>query len=141
MGDADGRSPTRVGIALVRRGDCFLVRRRPPTPGSPMPGLWEFPGGKCEPGEDPKDAAARESREETGLAVAIGRRRRRITHDYPHGLIELHYFDGVPRDPSAEPAPASGFCWVPARELPGLGFPPANGPVLIELAAEAMGSE
>jgi 8-oxo-dGTP diphosphatase len=132
----DGRSPTRVGIALVRKGRAYLVRRRPPTAGSPMPGLWEFPGGKCEPGEGPAEATARECREEAGLAVVVGRLRRIITHSYPHGLIELHYFDCILRDPEGEPAAGSGFRWMSARELPGLEFPQANGPVLDELAAE-----
>jgi mutator protein MutT len=132
----EGRQPTRVGIALIRRDETYLVRRRPPTAGSPMPGLWEFPGGKCEPGEGPSAATERECREEAGLAVAVGRLRRVITHDYPHGLIELHYFDCLLRDPGGEPAPGSGFRWMPARELPALEFPPANGPVLAELAAE-----
>jgi mutator protein MutT len=132
----NGRSPTRVGIALIRKGHDYLIRRRPPTAGSPMPGLWEFPGGKCEPGEGPAAATERECREEAGLAVAVGPLRRVITHQYPHGLIELHYFDCRLRNPGDEPAPGSGFRWMPARELPALEFPPANGPVLDELAAE-----
>ncbi|HWE36060.1 MAG TPA: NUDIX domain-containing protein [Isosphaeraceae bacterium] len=136
MEESKARSPTRVGIALVREGVAYLVRRRPPTAGSPMPGLWEFPGGKCEPGESPAAATARECREEAGLAVVVERLRRVVTHHYPHGLIELHYFDCVPCDPEDQPAPGSGFRWMPARELPALEFPPANGPVLDELAAE-----
>ena len=62
--------PIRVGIALVERGGCYLVRRRPPLPGSPMPGVWEFPGGKCEPGESPASATVRECLEEAGLTLA-----------------------------------------------------------------------
>ena len=57
---------TRVGIGLIARDGRYLIRRRPPLPGSPMPGVWEFPGGKCEPGESPEQAAARETLEETG---------------------------------------------------------------------------
>ncbi|QDV38004.1 (deoxy)nucleoside triphosphate pyrophosphohydrolase [Tautonia plasticadhaerens] len=125
---------TRVGIGLVRRDGRYLIRRRPPIPGSPMPGLWEFPGGKCEPGEPPELAARRECLEETGLVVEISRKRRLITHRYPHGLVELHYFDARPADPSSEPAPDSGFLWVPAGTLPGLTFPEANAPILAELA-------
>lgn len=125
---------TRVGIGLVCRGGLYLIRRRPPAPGSPMPGLWEFPGGKCEPGEPPDRAARRECLEETGLVVEIGRKRRLITHRYPHGLVELHYFDARPADPTSEPDPGSGFLWVPAGTLPALTFPVANAPILAELA-------
>lgn len=125
---------TRVGIGLIHRDGMYLIRRRPDLPGSPMPGVWEFPGGKCEPGETPADATLREGREETGIGLVLGPLRRVITHRYAHGLVELHYFDCTPEDPHAEPSPDSGFLWVPARMLPSLTFPEANGPVLDELA-------
>lgn len=128
--------PIRVGIALVGRGGAYLIRRRPPLPGSPMPGYWEFPGGKCDPDEPPEAATARECLEESGLAIVVGPRRRVATHEYPHGRVELHYFDCVPADPRAEPDRASGFRWVAAGELPALRFPEANGPILKELAQE-----
>ena len=123
-----------MAIALISRGGAYLIRRRPPLPGSPMPGLWEFPGGKCEPGEVPETAAARECLEETGLRVAIGRRRRVVRHRYPHAFVELHYFDAVPVDPASTPSPGSGFVWVAADRLSVLEFPEANGPILEELA-------
>ena len=49
-------APTRVGIGLIGRGGSYLIRLRPP--GSAMAGYWEFPGGKCEPGESPEVATA-----------------------------------------------------------------------------------
>ena len=128
------RGATRVGIGLIARDGHYLIRRRPPLPGSPMPGVWEFPGGKCEPGESPEQAAARECREETGIRVEVGPRRRVVTHRYPHGLVELHYFDARPADPVAEPDPDSGFVWMPAAALPALTFPEANAPILDALA-------
>ncbi|RUL86104.1 (deoxy)nucleoside triphosphate pyrophosphohydrolase [Tautonia sociabilis] len=134
---AGATGATRVGIGLIARGGRVLIRRRPPRPGSPMPGLWEFPGGKCEPGESPEAAAARECREETGLLVEIGRRRRVVTHRYPHGLVELHYFDARPADPGAEPEAGSGFIWAPVADLPNLSFPEANAPILAELASSS----
>ncbi len=101
-----------------------------------MPGYWEFPGGKCEPEESPEQAARRECAEETGLAVVVRRLRRVISHRYPHGHVELHYFDCETESPDAEPELATGFRWVPAPDLPGLPFPEANEPILIELAHE-----
>ena len=131
-------SPIRVGIGLVARDGRYLIRRRPPLPGSPMPGLWEFPGGKCEPGESPEEATIRECREESGLAVRLIRLRQSRVHHYPHGLVELNYFDCVPIHADAQPR--GGFAWVDGRNLPGLDFPEANGPVLRELA-EASGHD
>jgi mutator protein MutT len=124
---------TRVGIALVRRGDSFLVRQRPDLPGSPMPGYWEFPGGKCEGDESPEQAARRECLEETGIAVDRCALRRTIRHTYPHGSVELNYFDCDPLDPLAEPAAKTGFDWKRVEELRRLPFPEANDAILAEL--------
>jgi mutator protein MutT len=129
---AHEQRPTPVGIALVERGGSYLVRRRPP--GTAMAGYWEFPGGKCEPGESPAEAAARECCEEIGLEVVVGALRREIEHRYPHGWIRLSYYDCVTRVPGAEPDPSTGFRWVPANALEGLRFPEANEPILIDLA-------
>jgi 8-oxo-dGTP diphosphatase len=129
-------STVRVGIGLIERGGCYLIRRRPPLPGSPMPGVWEFPGGKCDPGESPAEAAARECREETGLTIRVIALRQSRTHRYPHGVVELHYYDCAAVEPSAEPAAGSGFTWVEAERLTDLTFPEANAPILRALAEE-----
>jgi mutator protein MutT len=123
--------PTSVGIGLIVRGETFLVRQRPE--GTVYAGYWEFPGGKCEPGESPAQAAVRECLEETGLAVVVVRLRRVIEHHYPHGHVRLHFFDCIPEDHQAEPAGGSGCRWVRAAELLHLRFPEANEPVLREL--------
>ncbi len=123
---------TEVGIGLIRRGGEFLVRSRPE--GTVYAGYWEFPGGKCEPGESPAQTTARECLEETGMEVVVGRLRRVIEHRYPHGPVRLFFFDCVPADLAAEPATDSGSRWVPASQLLGLRFPEANGPLLKELS-------
>jgi mutator protein MutT len=128
----DGR-PIPVGIGLIRRGDHFLIRPRPPLPGSPMPGYWEFPGGKCHESEPPERCAARECREETGLSVLIDRLRKVVRYHYPHGFVELHFFDCRPEDPRAEPDPATGFRWVHVADLPRYTFPGANEIIVADL--------
>ena len=125
----------RVGIGLIARDGRYLVRQRPDTPGSPMPGVWEFPGGKCEPGESPEQAVVRECREETGLAVRVTALRRSIRHRYPHGLVDLFYYDCIVDSATAQPHESTGFRWVEASRLLSLVFPPANEPILRELAA------
>ena len=101
-----------------------------------MAGVWEFPGGKCEPGESPESATGRECLEEVGLPVVVGRLRARFVHRYPHGLVELSYYDCKTRDPAGEPAVGSGFRWVAAVDLHGYTFPGANEPVIAELVGE-----
>jgi mutator protein MutT len=64
---SDARHPTRVLAAVVRRADTFLVCQRPLD--KRHGGLWEFPGGKKEPGESDEDTARRELREELGVDV------------------------------------------------------------------------
>jgi 8-oxo-dGTP diphosphatase len=132
-----GEVPVRVSIGVIGRDGRYLIRRRPPLPGSPMPGYWEFPGGKADPGESPEATVIRECREEVGVAIVPTRLRRVIVHRYPHGLVELSFFDCETADPHAEPTPGSGFRWVDARDLAGYTFPGANDPIVAELAAEA----
>lgn len=127
--------PVRVGIALIGRAGAFLIRQRPPLPGSPMPGKWEFAGGKVEAGETPAEAAAREGCEEVGTPVVVGRLDRRTTYHYPHGLVELWYYHARLDPVDAEPSPGSGFRWVRAEDLSGYEFPPANDALIADLAA------
>lgn len=127
--------PTPAGIGLIERDGRYLVRIRPP--GTVYAGYWEFPGGKCEPGETPAQAAVRECREETGLDVIVKRTRRVVVHRYPHALVELAFHDCVLAEPAAEPAAATGFVWVGARLLKTLRFPEANEAVVQELDREA----
>jgi 8-oxo-dGTP diphosphatase len=127
-------SPIPVGIGIIRRGNHFLVRQRPA--GTVYAGYWEFPGGKCEPGEAPAQATARECLEETGLRVVVGELRRVTTYRYPHGLVELFFHDCTTEHPYAEPSAESGFQWMFAGELLALRFPEANQAILDELARE-----
>jgi mutator protein MutT len=130
--DRHNPRPIQAGIALVRRGDRYLVRQRPAQ--TVYAGYWEFPGGKCEPGESPAEAAARECYEEAGLAVVVGPNRHATTYEYPHGLVELFFYDCRTARPDAEPAPGSGFVWVGARALSALRFPEANEAIIAQLA-------
>jgi 8-oxo-dGTP diphosphatase len=101
-----------------------------------MAGYWEFPGGKCEPGESPASATERECLEETGLAVRVLSLRRVMSHKYPHAWVELYYYNCETEAPDADPDPGTGFRWVPAWELPPLTFPESNAPIVSDLARE-----
>ena len=124
---------TAIAIAVVERDGCFLVGRRPE--GVPLAGLWEFPGGKVEPGETPQSAAARECREEAGLEVEVGAAYSTVEHEYNHGCVRLHFFACTPREPAALPKPP--FTWVPAAGLAELPFPAANAHLVKELVEQS----
>lgn len=118
-----------IAVAVVLRGDHVLIGRRPP--GVPLAGLWEFPGGKVQPGETPAAAAVRECQEETGLAVEVMHEYTSVTHDYPHGRVELRFFQAAPL--VGAQSPRAPFRWVSLADLNRYEFPPANAALLTEL--------
>lgn len=71
------------------------------------------------------------------MRVVVGPLRRVTTHRYPHGLVELFFYDCTTEDSAAEPAEDSGFQWVPASRLGSLRFPEANETVLEDLWRES----
>jgi 8-oxo-dGTP diphosphatase/A/G-specific adenine glycosylase len=124
--------PTPIAIAVVEHHGSLLVGRRPE--GGALAGLWEFPGGKIEPGETAEAAAVRECLEETGLAVEPMFRYPTHTHDYPHGSVELFFVACRPL--AADPFPAANrFRWIVRNELTKLDFPEGNRAVLQILTA------
>lgn len=119
---------TLVVAAAVIEGDheqagCFLVTRR--QPGVHLEGQWEFPGGKCEPGESLRDCLARELREELAVDVGVGPELLATAHDYPDRRVELHFIRcelrGIP-----VPQQGQDMRWVARHELTTLPFPPAD---------------
>ena len=120
-----------VAAAVIRRGDSFLVTKR--QPGVHLAGCWEFPGGKCEPGETLDACLARELGEELGVAAHIGAELFTIAHDYPDRRVELHFLDC---ELDGDPAPLLGqeMRWVPRADLPTLEFPPADAELIRTLA-------
>jgi mutator protein MutT len=116
-----------VGAAVIERGNAFLVTRR--QKGVHLEGLWEFPGGKCEPGETLHDCLARELREELGLTAVPGDEIFTTLHRYAKRAVELHF---VRCDASGEPVPQLGqeMRWVPRAQLETLEFPPADAELI-----------
>jgi 8-oxo-dGTP diphosphatase len=129
---APARTRKLVVAALVRDGGRILVSRR--RADQPMPLLWEFPGGKVEPGEDPVVALAREVREELGCEVRVGRIHEVVFHAYEaFDLVMLVYAcDIVAGTPSA--LQVAEIAWVEARQLPELDLLPADYPLARALA-------
>lgn len=121
--------------ALVDGGGRILVQRRPD--GSDFAGLWEFPGGKIEPGESPEIALVRELREELGIEVNPVRLTPACFASELLGNRQLlllvficHDWRGVP-----EPLQASELKWVRPAELAALDMPPADRPLIALLEA------
>jgi 8-oxo-dGTP diphosphatase len=120
-----------VTAAVVEREGRFLVTRR--LKGTHLEDCWEFPGGKCEPGESHQACLEREIREELDSGVRVGEEIFTIAHEYPDRIVELHFFRC---ELTSEPQPLMGQAmrWVARHELALLKFPPADAELLETLS-------
>lgn len=120
-----------VGV-IVRDGGEVFIQRRPEH--KMLGGLWEFPGGKVEPGESPEAAAHREVREELGVEVSVDRKVTTVRHEYTHLRVTLHAF--LCRVVQGEPSPcdAEAWTWTPLDDLARYPFPRVNQKVIAALA-------
>jgi 8-oxo-dGTP diphosphatase len=126
------QTPVEVlaGVVEDARGRILLTRR---TEGRDLAGLWEFPGGKREPGETPEAALARELREELGIDVEIGPPLIRVPHRYPHKRLQLDVrriaaWRGTPKGHEGQ-----ALAWVPRQKLASYAMPRADRPVVAAL--------
>jgi 8-oxo-dGTP diphosphatase len=119
-----------VAVALVDGDGRVLVQQRPA--GKPMAGLWEFPGGKLEPGETPEAALIRELDEELGIAVASACLAPAAFASQPLGARHLLLLLYVCRKWKGRPEArhATALKWVRPVELHALDMPPADAPLI-----------
>jgi len=120
----------RVAAAVVARDGRLLVTRRPE--GAHLEGLWEFPGGKCEPGESIHACLVREVREELGVTAHAGETLLVTTHAYPGKTVELHF---VACALDGDPVPQQGqqMQWIERSRLDALEFPAADAALIEQL--------
>lgn len=125
---------TEVAAALIRDGERFLICRRPADKSCGR--LWEFAGGKAEPGETLGQALVRECREELGITVAVGNVFMEVTHAYPDITVHLTLFharivEGTPRLLEHE-----DLQWITPAEIGAFDFCPADAPILERIRQE-----
>jgi A/G-specific adenine glycosylase len=113
-----------IVVAVIRRRGRYLVGKRPA--GTLLGGLWEFPGGKVEPGETYEQALIREVREETGLEVCVGDPIAVVDHAYSHFAVTLHVYACEVAAGRTQARYHSQLKWVPRAELEQYAFPTAN---------------
>ncbi len=127
----------QVAAAVIRRNGETFICSRPKK--SSLGGFWEFPGGKCEPGETPEDCIVRELREELGIEAVPFDRIYQLDHDYPDKKVRVYFIRCIVRGDSPAPVPYDGqeFKWVSTKELDRQNFLPADLP-FAELLAKSL---
>ncbi len=124
----------RVVAALIVKKDRILACQR--TRHQVMPLKWEFPGGKIEEGEQPRDALRRELEEELGIEATIGNEVARIHHEYPSGgAVELRFYEVHTYKGEIENRIFREVRWVERDKLPELDFLEADLALVRDLAA------
>ncbi|KST64948.1 8-oxo-dGTP diphosphatase MutT [Mastigocoleus testarum] len=118
-----------IGAAVIwsEQGQ-ILIDRRPL--GGEMGGLWEFPGGKIEPGESIEECIKREIQEELGMVIAVGEHLTTIDHTYSNLRITLtaHHCQHLSGEPQTIECDEIRWVWV--NELENFTFPPANTEII-----------
>jgi len=116
-----------VGVIWNDREQILIDRRRPE--GS-LGGLWEFPGGKIEPGETVQACIKREIKEELGIEIAVGEHLMTVDYTYPHLQVTLNVH--LCRHLAGEPKPieCDEVRWVSLDEIEQYSFPTANTQII-----------
>ena len=118
--------PIEVAIGVLVQNGKMLIQKRPPQ--GLMANLWEFPGGKLQPGETPEQALHREFQEELRLNICDLERITVIRHSYTSFKVKLHAFRCRLRHSRQQPVlgAAVALRWVTREQLEELPFPAAN---------------
>ena len=122
------RRTVQVAAALIRDGERFLICRRPPEKTRGL--LWEFVGGKREPGETLDQTLIRECREELGVTVAVGSVFARLTHEYPDLTVDLTVFNAAIAEGVPQLLEHSEIKWITKEQIPEYEFCPADEQIL-----------
>lgn len=113
-----------IVVAAICKNGRYLLGKRPPN--GLLGGLWEFPGGKVEPGEDHEAALRREVREELGVEVEVGKLVASVKHAYSHFKVTLNVYRCTPCGGPPRPNSHVELKWVAPKQFERYAFPKAN---------------
>ena len=122
------RQITQVVAALIWDGDRFLACQRPAHKARGL--LWEFVGGKVEPGETKEEALVRECREELDITVAVGDIFTQVVHEYPDIHIRLTLFNCTIAEGAPKLLEHHDLKWITPAQIPQFDFCPADKDIL-----------
>jgi 8-oxo-dGTP diphosphatase len=130
MAKAAGENTIRVVAAVLERDGRYLITQRRAT--AVLPLMWEFPGGKVEPGETDQQALKRELLHRLGVEIEVGKLISFVSHPYEHYVVDLFLYectlsagpDGS--EQSLEPRAVNAYKWAASSEFDQYPFTPAD---------------
>ncbi|WP_124726880.1 (deoxy)nucleoside triphosphate pyrophosphohydrolase [Staphylospora marina] len=123
-----------VGAVIRNESGDVLCALRSET--MSMPNLWEFPGGKIDPGETPEETLVREIREELGCDIRVGNMVEDTLHDYPGVRVRLITYEATIIRGTPVPREHAELRWLPVSELETLNWAPADIPAVKKIVRE-----
>ena len=121
-----------VVAALIWKNGKFMICRRPAHKARGL--LWEFVGGKVEPGETKKQALVRECREELAVTVAVQDEFMSLVHEYPDITIHLTVFNASIAEGVPQLLEHNDIRWISPKEIKNYDFCPADNKILEKIA-------
>ena len=125
------RKIVEVVAALIWDGNKFMICQRPANKARGM--LWEFVGGKVEPGETKEQALIRECQEELAITLSVGEEFIEVVHEYPDITIRLTLFKAKIAEGIPQKLEHNDIQWITVDEIPRYEFCPADTKILKKL--------
>ena len=119
---------TEVVAALIWKGDKFMICQRPAHKARGL--LWEFVGGKVEPGETKEQALIRECQEELAVTLSVGDTFMDVIHEYPDLTVHLTLFNATIAEGEPVMLEHNDIRWITPSEIPNYDFCPADVEIL-----------
>ena len=123
-----------VVAALIWDKDKFMICQRPAHKARGL--LWEFVGGKVEPGETKEQALIRECREELAITLSVGDVFMDVVHEYPDIDVHLTLFNATIADGFPQKLEHNDIKWITPAEIPNYDFCPADEEILKKIKAD-----
>ncbi len=128
------RMITQVVAALIWEGDRFMICQRPAHKARGL--LWEFVGGKVEPGETKAEALIRECREELAVELSVGELFMEVLHEYPDITVQLSLFHATIAAGVPQRIEHADIRWITPEQIPNFDFCPADTEILAKIRKE-----
>ena len=122
---------TEVVAALIWNGNTFMICQRPAHKARGL--LWEFVGGKVEPGETKEQALIRECQEELAITLSVGDVFMDIIHEYPDITVRLTLFNATIAEGIPQKLEHNDIKWITPAEIPNYDFCPADEEILARI--------